>query len=357
MNYKNLFLLFFIAIFFNSCEDDTDCCAPVPETDNQFQSGIFVLNEGNFGSANASVSFINEENEQNSTQIFNKVNGIDLGDTAQSMRMHEEFAIIVVNVSNKIEIVNRFTFESLGTIKTNLMNPRFAEVIGDKLFVSNWGDGGNPDDDYVAVFNFSDFSFIEAIPVVEGPEKMISVNNSLYVAHKGGFSFNNILSVIDSESNTVVKEVEVGDLPNSMVVQGNDLWVMASGKPSYADEETPGKLSRIDIGTNEVMEFFEFTDNTIHPENLQLNGGNAYFTIGKSVYLYEPGQDLPASAAFSLDEVAVLYGFEIYQNRIYVASPRADFTGDGDLYIYDLNEGSLLGQYSTGINPNGIYFN
>ncbi|PTX43292.1 YVTN family beta-propeller protein [Christiangramia gaetbulicola] len=356
MNYKHLFLLFFIALFFNSCEND-DCCAPVPETDAQFSSGIFVLNEGNFGSANASVSFINEENEQNSAQIFNEVNGMDLGDTAQSMELHDDFAIIVVNVSNKIEIVNRFTFERLGTINTNLVNPRFAEVIGDKLFVTNWGDGGNPDDDFVAVFNLLDFSFIEAIPVMEGPEKLISVNNALYVAHKGGFSFNNIVSVIDSESNTVVKEVEVGDLPNSMVVQGNDLWVMASGKPSYADEETAGGLYRIDLGTNEVMEVFEFTDNTIHPENLQLNDGNAYFTIGKSVYLYEPGQELPTSAAFSLDEVAVLYGFEIYQNRIYVASPRADFTGDGDLLIYDLNDGSLLDQYSTGINPNGIYFN
>ncbi|QYA26785.1 YncE family protein [Gramella sp. MT6] len=356
MNYKHLLLLFFIALLFNSCEND-DCCAPVPETDAQFQSGIFVLNEGNFGSANASVNFINEENEENSAQIFNNINGFDLGDTAQSMEMHDVLAIIVVNVSNKIEIVNRFTFESLGTINTNLMNPRFAEVIGDKLFVTNWGDGGNPDDDFVAVFNLVNFSFIETIPVAEGPENLISVNNALYVAHKGGFSFNNIVSVIDSESNVVVKEIEVGDVPNSMVVQGNDLWVLASGKPSYADVETAGELSRIELATNEVVEFSEFPESSIHPENLQLSGNSAYFTIGKSVYQYDLGEELPESAEYSLDEVAVLYGFEIHDNKIYVASPRADFTGDGDLYIYDLGDGSLLDQYSAGINPNGIYFN
>ena len=329
----------------------------MPEPETKFQSGIFVLNEGNFGSANASVSFINEENEENSSQIFSNINGVALGDTAQSMEMHEVLAIIVVNVSNKIEIVNRYTFENLGTINTNLMNPRFARVIGNKLFVTNWGDGGNPDDDFVAVFSLIDFSFIEAIPVAEGPEKMISVNNSLYIAHKGGFSFNNIVSVIDSESNAVIKEIEVGDQPNSMIINGNDLWVLSSGKPSYADVETAGELSRINQSTNVVEESLEFSEETIHPENLQLSGGDAYLTIGKFVYKYEPGEALPTAAEFSLDEVAVLYGFEIRDNKIYVASPRADFTGDGDLYIYDLNNGSLIDQYKTGINPNGIYFN
>lgn len=356
MNYKHFLLLLSITFFLNSCDDDTDCC-PMPEPEAEFESGILVLNEGNFGSANASVSFVNPDNQENSPLIFSNINGMPLGDTAQSMEMHEALAIIVVNVSNKIEIVNRYTFESLGTINTNLMNPRFAEVINNKLFVTNWGDGTNPDDDFVAVFDIMDFSFIESIPVAEGPEKMISANNSLYIAHKGGFSFNNIVSLIDAGTNAVINEIEVGDMPNSMFIQGNDLWVLASGKPSYADVETAGELSRIDLGSNEVVEFLEFPESTVHPDNLQISGSEAYFTIGKSVFKYDLDGSLPDSAEFTLEEASVLYGFEIYENRIYVASPRADFTGDGNLYIYDLNDGGLIDQYSTGINPNGIYFN
>ena len=356
MNYKHLFLLLSIAIFLNSCEDDQDCC-PMPEPEAEFESGVFVLNEGNFGSSNSSVSFINEDEQLNTASIFATINGAPLGDTAQSIELHEDLAVIVVNVSNKIEIVNRYTFQSLGTIASNLSNPRYAEVIGDNLYVSNWGDGMDPNDDFVAVFSLSDFSFQQSIPVAEGPEKLLENSGSLYVAHKGGFSFNNIVSVINSATNEVAEEVEVGDLPNSMVANGNDLWVLSSGKPSYADEETAGTLTRIDLTTNNVAESLEFPDSTIHPDNLSIADNVTYLTINKSVYKYEMGGDLPTVAEFTLEDVSVLYGFEIYENKIYVASPRADFTGNGELLIYDLNDGSLLDKYTTGINPNGIYFN
>lgn len=356
MNYKHLLFLFSIVFLLNSCEDDTDCC-PMPEPEADFATGTFVLNEGNFGSANTSVSYLNENTGELQNQIFKNINGFDLGDTAQSIEMHEDLAIIVVNVSNKIEIVNRYTFESLGTINANLQNPRFAEVVGEDIYVTNWGDGSNPDDDFVAVFSLDDYAFIKSISVAEGPEKIISAQNSIYVAHKGGFSFNNIISVIDPAAKLVTAEIEVGDLPNSMVVSGSDLWVLSSGKPSYADAETAGELTKINMNTNEVVESVEFPDNSLHPENLNLVGTDAYFTIGKSLYNYTPGGTLPSSAEFSFEEVAVLYGFEIHNDKIYIASPNADFTGDGSLYIYDLNDGSLLEQYTTGINPNGIYFN
>ncbi|MBT8319926.1 MAG: hypothetical protein KJP01_07335 [Gramella sp.] len=248
MNIKPFFFVLTFAFLFQSCDDNEDCC-PMPEPVAEFNSGIFVLNEGNFGSGNASVSFINPEEELNQDQIFDEINGFSLGDTAQSIEMHEDMAIIVVNVSNKIEIVNRYTFESLGTISSNLSNPRYAEVMGDNLYVTNWGDGMNPDDDFVAIFNLSDLTFTESIAVAEGPEKLIAYSGAIYVAHKGGFSFNDLVSQIDASSNTVIKEIKVGYLPNSMVINGNDLWVLAAGKPSYADEETAGRLTRIDLNS------------------------------------------------------------------------------------------------------------
>lgn len=356
MNYKQFFTLLVLTILFQSCENEEDCC-PMPETEAEFESGIFVLNEGNFGSANASVSYIDPVENMSRPEVFKNINAYSLGDTAQSMEMHDDLAIIVVNVSNKIEIVNRYNFKSLGTIDTNLSNPRFVKVIGDNLYVSNWGDGTDPNDDFIAVFNLSDLSFDQTISVAEGPEKMVAANGSLYVAHKGGFSFNNIISLIDSQSNTVTKEIEVGDLPNSMAIDGSDLWVLSSGKPSYADAETAGALTRINMVTNVVEESLAFPENTIHPANLSMVGNIIYMTIDKGIYKYNLDGSLPDTPEFTLDEVAVLYGFDIREGKIYVASPRTDFTGNGDLFIYDLNNGDLLDQFTAGINPNGIYFN
>lgn len=356
MNYKNLLLLLSIILFFNSCEDDTDCC-PVPDPEAKYQSGIFVLNEGNFGSANASVTYINEDTETVGAGIFNNINDYSLGDTAQSMEMFEDMAIIVVNVSNKIEIVNRYTFEILATINTNLQNPRYAEVLDGNIYVTNWGDGMDPADDFVAIFDLADFSFIRSVPVSEGPEMLVSANNKIFVAHTGGFSFNNIVSVIEKDATEVETEIEVGDLPNSMLISGNDLWVLSGGKPSYADVETPGQLSKIDLTNNEVVESIGFPEKNIHPANLNIAGSDAYFTVGKSVFKYTPGEGLPDSAEYSLNDAAFLYGFEIYEGKIYVASPNADFTGDGNLFIYALSDGTLINRFSVGINPNGIYFN
>ncbi|MCG9972633.1 YncE family protein [Christiangramia crocea] len=356
MNYKHLLLLLSLVFFFNSCDDDTDCCPPLPEEEAEFESGIFVLNEGNFGSGNASVSFIDKDMEQMESKVFMNINGSELGDTAQSIELYEDFAIIVVNVSNKIEVVNRYTFESLATIDTELMNPRYAEVTGNKIYVSNWGDGMDPDDDFVAVFDLADFSFIKSISVAEGPEKVLAVNEKLFVAHTGGFSFNNIVSVINTGNNEVEDEIEVGDLPNSMVVDGSNLWVLSGGKPSYAETETAGKLSNIDVSNNQVVEEFDFPDSSMHPNNLSLEGSDVYLTIGKTVYSYNMSTMQPSSE-FKLEEPALLYGFEIHNGKIYVASPNADFTGDGMLYVYNLSDGNLTDQFSAGINPNGIYFN
>lgn len=328
----------------------------MPEQEAEFEFGIFILNEGNFGSANASVSFLSSDKEEMQSNIFRNINGNDLGDTAQSIEMHEELALIVVNVSNKIEIVNRYSFESLGTIDTELQNPRYAEVIEDKVYVSNWGDGMDPEDDFVAVFALSDFSFVKSIPVSEGPEKVLAVNEKVYVAHKGGFSYNNIVSVISTGENEVQAEIEVGDLPNSMILDGNNLWVLSGGKPSYADIETAGKLTNIDISTNQVKNEFDFPDSTVHPDNLSLEGNEVYLTMDRTVYRYDMDSMQPASE-FDLADPAILYGFEIHNGKVYVASPNADFTGDGTLYIYDLSDGNLIDQFSVGINPNGIYFN
>ena len=355
MNYKNLLLLFVAVTLFYSCSEETDCC-PIPESEAEFESGIFVLNEGNFGSGNASVSFISGDMEQMQSEIFNNTNSKDLGDTAQSIEMHESLTIIVVNVSNKIEIVNRYTFESLATIDANLQNPRYAEVAGNKIYVSNWGDGMNSEDDFVAVFDLADFSFIKSIPVAEGPEKVLAGGEKLFVAHTGGFSFNNLVSVIEISNNEVEAEVQVGDVPNSMVLEGNDLWVLSGGKPAYAETETAGRLTNINITSNEIEEDFEFPENSMHPSNLSLAQNDVYLTMGINLFKYDMASMQP-SLEFEMQEPAVLYGFEIHDGNVYVASPNADFTGDGILYIYDLASGSLSDQFSVGINPNGVYFN
>ncbi|MPT35487.1 MAG: hypothetical protein E2604_10455, partial [Flavobacterium sp.] len=143
------------AVFFASCTDEEIVYkeAPAAVAKGAYERGVLVVNEGNFGSPNAEVSYISSEFPtlfQNN--IFNTVNPTKvLGNTAQSIGFNGDLAYIVLNGSNKIEVVNRYTFVSVATIQTGLQNPRYIAFANGKGYVTNWGDAGVTTDDYVAI--------------------------------------------------------------------------------------------------------------------------------------------------------------------------------------------------------------
>lgn len=343
--------------FFTSCSSDDDI-NEIPEETGDYANGIFVLNEGVFGNGNSTISFIDENMDSISHNIFYETNsGEALGDTGQSMNFYEDYAFIVVNVSNKIEVVDRYTFESIATIDEGLINPRYLTFNGGNAFVTNWGDGGDPDDDYIAVINLETLEIEENIAVAEGPEEILSEGTNLYVSHQGGWSFNNKVSVINVNDYNI-SELTVGDVPNSMIVEEGFLWVASSGFPSYSDEETAGKIQKIDLASNEIVQEYEFDAPTNHPGNLQIENGTVYYTMGGNVYAFSSSETtLPDSVFLELSEVNSLYGFNVNDGFIYAASSSTTNTGNGNLYIYDAASGSLVTSFETGINPNGVYFN
>lgn len=347
------------AFFFASCESDDDNMPEIPEEEQgSYSDGVFILNEGNFGSGNSTISFLNANLQEVQQNIFAEENdGEALGDTGQSMVIYEDLVFIVLNVSNTIQVVNRHTFESEGIIDSGLNNPRHLAVAEGKLFITNWGDGADPGDDFVAVFNADDLDFEENIKVEEGPERIIEAAGNIYVAHQGGYNFNDKISVIDSEKNSVEEVITVGDVPNSLESDGSFLWVGSAGLPDYSGSETGGKIAKIDLSTNEVVEEYNFKE-TEHPANLSLGEYEVYYTIGKSVYVFNENEPaLPESSFMELEDVEVLYGFEILGDLIFAASASSDFTSNGEVFIYDRGNGSLWNSFETGINPNGIYLN
>jgi hypothetical protein len=77
--------------------------------------------------------------------------GKTLGDTGQDIGLYNDLAFVVLNYSNKIEVINRYTMVHVATIDSGLSNPRFIAFW--KGYVTNWGNGGSATDDYVAVVN------------------------------------------------------------------------------------------------------------------------------------------------------------------------------------------------------------
>ena len=347
---KHLVVLLSLMVLSFSCSNDDDHIEAEPQ--GEYENGILVTNQGNFGTGNGSISFISDDFSYAENNVFSTVNGTPLGDTVQSIGFYEDLAYIVVNNSQKIEVVNRYTFQSVATIDSGLSNPRHITFVSGKGYVTNWGDGNNPDDDYVAVINVETNTISNTIPVEEGPEKIVSNGITIYVAHEGGHTQNNIVSVINPSSSAVTTII-VGDVPNSMVFDNQgELYVLSGGIPAWKENETAGKLSVINTASNTVSSTLEFEEGQ-HPSNLAY-GESLYYYMNNEVYKLSPGgATLPATSEIQ----DVNFSYMTVQNGVLYGVDAGDYVSNGTLKSYDLNSNTEKHSKKVGLIPGGIYFN
>ena len=345
---KNLFKILIISILISSCSDD-DRILPSLE---DYENGILVTNEGPFQNGTGTITYISDDYTTIEQQVFNQVNSEDLGSIVQSIGFNDELAYIVINNSNKIEVVNRYSFESISSITDGLMNPRYFFSSGTNGYVTNWGDPFDNTDDFIAVIDLLSQTITSTISVAFGPEKLILINNVLYVAHQGGYGQNNILSVIDTSNNTLASTIEVGDVPNSMVVLDNNLWVLCGGNPDYTGNETNGKLLKIDVSDNSVVQVFDFLTSD-HPKHLSADGSHLIYNLNGVVYSKDKADiSLPQESIIS----GTFYAMTTKNGKLY-ATDAGDFASNGALKIVDLSTNSEIQSIQTGIIPGGVYFN
>ena len=204
-----LFYVAFLAIFLSSCSDDE----PDPiEPKGDYENGYFVTNEGPFQNGSGTISFV-EDGGSVSQNVYKQVNNEDLGNIVNSMHIADDKGYIVVNNSNKVVVVNRFTMEKEDVILgDDIVNPRFFVAGGGKGFISNWGDPLNTEDDFITVISLSNNQVLTTIPVGEGPEKMLLDGGRLYVCLQGGYGSNNKVVVINTEDNSIIENLIVGDI-------------------------------------------------------------------------------------------------------------------------------------------------
>ncbi|WP_347374663.1 DUF5074 domain-containing protein [Aequorivita sp. Q41] len=346
---KKILLTCLSLAFFTACSDDD---SPQQEfVPSDYQTGIFITNEGPFNNGSGTITFVSEDYSTVEQNIYQKVNGNSLGNIVQSMGFQDENAYIVVNNSSKIMVANRYTFQSVDSITSGLVNPRyFISSSASKGYVTDWGDPNNSSDDYVAVLDLRTNTVSATIPVALGPEKLVSYDNKIYVAHQGAYGQNNLISVISGTN--VSATITVGDVPNSMVVSGDSLYVLCGGKPSYTGTETPGSLVKIDLATGQVSETYTF-GTTEHPGSLTIDGANLLYSLNGKVYKID-------TTAITLPGTGIIDGFfyalQAKDGKLY-ATDAGDFASQGSMFVYDLTTNQQIQDFPTGITPGGIYFN
>jgi hypothetical protein len=347
---NHLFLtLFALTLVLISCSADDNSNGYFSEGD--FKNGFFVLNEGNSNLSSASITFVGDDHRLEE-DIFRTINpqADEMGTYLQNMFFDATKAYIVSGSSNSITVVNRFTFEYINTITTNLTNPRYGVVSNGKIFVTNLGNysttGG-----FVTVIDLTDFSSSK-IMLNTTAERILAKNNKVYVSN-GSFGSGNTITVIDALSANVEATINLGQgkMPISIVEHNDVLYVL-----------TKTEVVKISVEDNSILSAIEIPPSISSPNHLALDGNSFYFIgNGVSVYSFAVGAtEISSLALFTHNSNSTswgaMYGFTAKDGKIYVADVFGTGDSDGKAYIYSTS-GNLLTDYSVGVIPNGFYFN
>lgn len=342
---------------FTSCSDDVEesNITPPVVVRGDYENGILITNEGNFGSGNTSVTFVSNDLNTVETKVFDNVNNELLGDNTQSIAFNGDTAYIIVNGSNKVEVVNRYTFQVIGTIDTGLTNPRYMAFADGKGYITNWGDSLVTTDDFIAEINLTTNTVTSTISVTEGPEQIISRFDKLYISHKGGWGINNVVSIIDATNTSAVTYINVNYKPDDLIFDndGNLIVLSVGGQSWNSTGETKASLTKINTVSNLIVSSVEFADGE-HPSKLSIDGVNAYYYLAGSLYKFNTN-------TMTIPTTATITGLSFYDmsinNGLLYGLDAGDYSSNGYLRVYNLTTNTLVKDVEVGVIPGEVYFN
>lgn len=215
------------------------CQTPDPEP-SPYESGVYILNAGNFSQNNGSISFLQRDSKTVTTDIFSAVNARPLIGGVQDYVEIDGKGIILVDNSkpgqDKIEIVEIGTFKSRASAGSpNIENPREVVRVGpNKAYVSCWdvsGDFSNgtfyKDPGYIAVVDMNTGAVSKKIPAVKGVEKMVATDTEVFVGSTE-YSADKTLLIIDLGTDAVKQRIDFNAPPRPIALDAEGkLWLLA----------------------------------------------------------------------------------------------------------------------------------
>jgi YVTN family beta-propeller protein len=345
-----LFALLAVTSFtLTSCEDEDD------KPKGAYENGILVVNEGNFGRSNGTVSHINTSTGEVSSDLFGTMNnGRALGDVVQSVTVKGDLAYIVVNNDNRVEVVNANTFEASYTL-SDLKMPRYFTTLGDKGYITEWVGYSASDKGRVSVVDLKAQTVTGSIVTDRGAECIVAAGGKLFVSN----NFSNTVSVINPSTQQVVETLEVGQSPGFFVTdRENKLWVICGGGlDANYNPLNNGRLVRFDPSNYAILKTIELNTNVAAKLAINKAGNQLFYYKGKSVYRINiTDTAAPAASLFTEPAAVSFYGIGIDPETdiLYVGDGKG-FQGNGTVFSYSA-AGVAISNFAAGIGPNSFVF-
>ncbi len=331
-----------------------NCKTSDPEP-TPYESGVYILNAGNFSSNNGTVSFLPRTGNTVATNIFQAANpSLSLIGGVQGYTEVNGKGLILVDNStpgqDKVEIIEVGTFKSRATLKTpDIENPRQVIQAGqNKAYVSCWDISGNfsngtfyKDPGYIAVVDLNTSTVVKKTPAVKGVERMVLVGSEVFVG-SNTYSGDKTLLIIDANTDEVKQRIDFGVAPEPIALDADGkLWILAGKEMVQIDPQTRLVAKRLTFAT---------TPGSI---TIGTDKRTFYYTLSGKTYRFMTSATtavgslvLPRSfSALGIDpQTKQIYGSVIpsYAQAGYVVRYRED--------------GALIDSIRAEIAPSGFYF-
>ncbi|MDH5367413.1 MAG: hypothetical protein OEW67_10520, partial [Cyclobacteriaceae bacterium] len=319
-----------------------------------YESGVLVVNEGNFLDADGSLSHYNPNTGVAETNVFSKVNnGAILGDVVQSVTVNNDVAYVIVNNSNKVEVVNAHTLKSITSFES--MIPRYMTIANGKGYITEWGaDFATP---RVKVIDLTNHNALSEIIVESGAEQIVTANGKVYVAN----SWSNTISVIDPSSDKVVATIATDfyGISGLSVDVNDNVWGIyvgftdwSTGSPVPAND---GAIVKINTTDNTIASSTSVGLNISSKVAMNSTGDKLLFMAGNSVYEFNT-VDLSSTEIINESAAINFYGIGVDPaTDIIYAGDAKGFQGNGVVFRYN-SDGSAIDSFNVGRGPNGFVF-
>lgn len=261
-------LVFVLPILVYACSEENDIPDPNPAL---VEKGTFVFNSGVEGgmSVDGSLSFVDDETGTVTNNLFLTVNGRSLGTTVQDGIILGDNLYIAVTGSNTIEVVNKYTMESVVQIKPDAQCGRPRDIVTDGKYVYASMQTGQ-----VARINPATNAIDKVVEVGPNPEEMAVVGDILYVVNSDGLNWEagyvngKSVSKVNLTTMTEEKKIAVGLNPVKISADNSgNLLVLCMG--DYG--ANPASIWKIE--SNDVAVDWEI------PASIMAVDGNTLYTI------------------------------------------------------------------------------
>ncbi|NDV68741.1 YncE family protein [Dysgonomonas sp. 25] len=370
-----ILLLSAIVLLFASCREDEvifpshATAVTEPELDGEIE-GFYLLNEGNMGMNRASIDFFNSRQGTYTVDIYSERNPTvvkELGDVGNDLKIYGDKLWAVINCSNKIEVMNKWTAQRVATIE--VPNCRYLAFHDGKAYISSYAGPVSIDPDadqgFVAEIDTRTFQITRKVQVGYQPEEMIIHNGKLYVANSGGYrvpNYDRTISVIDLASFTEIKKIDVAINLHRMAIDSRgDIYVSSRGD----HRKVPASLHVIDSNTDDVKQHLDIPVS----EMCMVGDSLYYYSVGWSditqtnnvTYGILDTRDKTVISDKIITDgsdsnIMIPYGLAVHPETkdIYITDAQ-NYIVTGLIYCFD-KEGKLKWRTTAGNIPSNIAF-